>query len=224
MSIKDWPAEDRPREKLLKYGAEHLSDSELLAILLRTGRRGLSAVSLARELLGQFDGLRGILDASRVEFCAAEGLGDAKYAQLKAVMEMAARSLHQDLLVKPRLCSAEQTIQFLSSRLRSERLEVFCGLFLDNQHGVIAFERLFTGGLDSATVYPRQVVEHCLKHNAAAVIFAHNHPSGNAEPSHADIAITEQLRDALKLFDVRVLDHIVIGSGQVVSLAQRGLF
>ncbi|WP_456372555.1 RadC family protein [Thiolapillus sp.] len=223
MTIKDWPAQERPREKLLRSGAKALSDAELLAIFLRTGIRGRSALDLARDLLRDFGGLQPLLAASREEFCAMHGLGDAKYCQLQAVLEMAHRHLGETLAKDDVLTSPDITRQYLQSRLQPYPHEVFACLFLDNRHRVIAFEELFQGTIDGASVYPREVLRRCLQHNAAAVIFAHNHPSGIAEPSKADEAITLRLKDALSLVDIRVLDHIVIGNGHSVSLAERGL-
>lgn len=223
MAIRDWPAAERPREKLLQSGAAALSDAELLAIFLRTGVRGCSAVDLARQLLADFGGLRALLAADCAGFCRHHGLGSAKYAQLQAVLEMARRHLLETLQRGDALTSADATRQFLRSRLREERREVFAALFLDSQHRVIAFEPLAIGTIDAAAVYPREVIARCLHHNAAALIFAHNHPSGVAEPSSADQLLTQRLVAALRLLDIRVLDHIVIGDAQAVSFAERGL-
>ena len=223
MSITDWPLMERPREKLLHLGPAALSDAELLAIFLRTGVPGKSALDLARDLLQRFGGLRPLLAASRREFCAAPGLGDAKYSQLQAILEMAHRCLNETLAREDALTSPEQTRHYLSLRLQAYPHEVFGCLFLDNRHRVIAFEELFHGTIDGASVHPREVVRRALHHNAAALIFAHNHPSGVAEPSQADRQITLRLKEALALIDVRVLDHIVIGSGETASLAERGL-
>ncbi len=222
MSIRDWPTEERPREKLLARGPGALSDAELLAIFLRTGVRGRSAVDLARELLTRFGGLRALLGASRHDFCAAPGLGDAKYAQLQAVLEMSRRHLGERLRRGVTIDAPEKCIDYLRARLGDRPAECFAVLFLDNRHRLIAFEELFHGTIDGASVYPREVVRRALAHNAAAVILSHNHPSGVAEPSQADRRITERLREALELIDVRVLDHIVIGDGEHCSLAQRG--
>ncbi len=222
MSIKDWPADDRPREKLLTRGAQALSDAELLAIFLRTGVRGRSAVDLARELLERFGGLRPLLTASREAFCAAPGLGDAKFAQLQAVLEMGRRHAGERLQRGSVIDSPDKGADYLAARLRDYPYEVFAVLFLDNRHRMIACEELFRGTIDGASVHPREVVRRALAHNAAAVILSHNHPSGVAEPSQADRQITERLREALGLIDVRVLDHIVIGDGEHCSLAQRG--
>jgi DNA repair protein RadC len=223
MTIADLPIQERPREKLLDRGVHTLSDAELLAIFLRTGSRGVSALDLARQLLQEFGGLRAILSASRKDFCAVYGLGDAKYCQLQAVIEMAHRHLHESLQRDDALTSPEQTCQYLRLRLQAYPYEVFACLFLDNRHRIIAFEELFQGTVDGASVYPREVVRRCLHHNAAATIFSHNHPSGVAEPSRADRQITSRLKDALALIDVRVLDHIIVGSSDTVSFAERGL-
>ncbi|MGB5200647.1 MAG: DNA repair protein RadC [Sedimenticolaceae bacterium] len=223
MAIKDWPAAERPRERLLTSGPASLSDAELLAIFLRTGVRGKSAVDLARELLTRFGGLRQLLSAPRDSFCAAPGLGSAKFAQLQAVLEMGRRHLHQRLERGSPLLSPEHTAEFLRARLRDHPYEVFAVLFLDNRHRVLAFEELFRGTIDGASVHPREVVRRALHFNAAAVILSHNHPSGVAEPSPADRHITLRLRDALALVDIRVLDHLIVGDGDCCSLAQRGL-
>lgn len=223
MAIKDWPSEDRPREKLLRHGAPTLTDAELLAIFLRTGVTGLSAVELARQLLSNFGSLRSLLEANQTQFCLQHGLGPAKYVQLQAVLEMSRRHLESTLTRGDALSDATSTKQYLQQRLRHYSHEVFACLFLDNKHRMIAFEELFRGTIDGASVYPREVVKHALAHNAAAVIFAHNHPSGVAEPSQADYAITERLKTALNTIDIRVLDHIVVGDGETVSFAEIGV-
>ncbi|MBT4607354.1 MAG: DNA repair protein RadC, partial [Thiotrichales bacterium] len=217
MAISDWPEGERPREKLLQRGAESLSDAELLAIFLRTGVKGKSAVDLARDLLDHFGGLRPLLEADRDSFCSAKGLGDAKFTQLQAVLEMSSRHLKAQLQREDALTSPQLTRNYLSSRLRGFPHEAFGALYLDNQNRIIHFEILFTGTIDGASVHPREVVRDALKHNAAAVIFAHNHPSGVAEPSASDRAITEQLSSALGLMDIRVLDHIIIGDGSCTT-------
>ena len=222
MGISDWPAEERPRERLLKQGADALSDAELLAIFLRTGVAGRSAVDLARDLLGHFGGVRALLNAPRGAFNHARGLGDAKFAQLQAVLALARRHFAEELAQGAVLDSPEATRRFLSAELRDAGQEVFAVLFLDNRHRVLAFERLFFGSINQASVHPREVVKAVLRHNAAAVILAHNHPSGVAEPSGADEAITQRLKTALELIDVRLLDHFVIGD-RAVSMAERGL-
>lgn len=223
MAICDWPAGERPREKLLKQGAAALSDAELLAIFLRTGVAGMSAVDLARRLLEEFGGLRPLLEAGQARFCRGRGLGTTKYVQLQAVLELARRHLQAQLERGDALTSPELTRRFLSASLRGYPHEVFACLFLDNRHRVIRFEELFSGTIDGASVHPREVVKRALGHNAAAVIFAHNHPSGVAEPSESDIRITQRLREALALVEIRVLDHLIVGDGPIVSLAERGL-
>lgn len=223
MGIKHWPEEERPREKLLRKGAGVLTDSELLAIFLRTGTHGKSAVDLARELLNDFGSLKGLLEADQTVFCQANGLGEAKYAQLQAVMEMARRHFEEILQRGDALTSPDITRAYLSAQLRGYSYEVFACLFLDNQHRVLRFEELFRGTIDGASVYPREVAKRALSHNAAAVIFAHNHPSGINEPSQADRQITDKLKQALALFDIRVLDHFVVGDGNPYSFAEHGL-
>ena len=223
MPITNWPIEERPREKLLLRGAAALSDAELLAIFLRTGTAGKTAVDLARELLSEYGGLRELLSANKRRFCQSKGLGTAKFAQLQAVLEMSRRHLQEHLQRGDVLTSPEATRQFLQARLRDCPHEVFATLFLDNQHRVIEFEELFRGTIDGASVHPREVVQRALHHNAAALILAHNHPSGVAEPSQADQRITQRLQQALALVDVRLLDHFVIGDGQPTSFVERGL-
>ncbi|GGJ04137.1 RadC family protein [Halopseudomonas pertucinogena] len=223
MPITDWPAAERPREKLLLQGAPSLSDAELLAIFLRTGVPGCSAVDLARRLLSGFGSLRALLQADQQEFCAHPGLGPAKYAQLQAVMEMARRHLFEELKRGDALTSPGAVRDFLRSQLAALPHEVFACLYLDNQHRVIAFEELFRGTLDSASVYPREVIKRALAHNAAALILTHNHPSGVSEPSQADLLLTRRLKESLALVDIRVLDHLVVGDGEPVSFAERGL-
>ena len=222
MAISDWPEMERPREKLLTHGAQVLSDAELLAIFLRTGVKGKSAVDLARELLSDFGNLRSLLTADLNTFCQSHGLGSAKFAQLQAVLEMAKRHLAQELERGDALTSPQLTQRYLLSQLRDRSHEVFACLFLDNQHRVIRYQELFHGTLDGAAVYPREVVKQALSVGAAAVILAHNHPSGVAEPSRSDRAITDRLSEALGLMDIRVLDHLVVGDGYCVSFAERG--
>ncbi|VAX11079.1 UPF0758 family protein [hydrothermal vent metagenome] len=222
MPITDWPVQERPREKLLNRGAAALSDAELLAIFLRTGIPGKTAVDLARDLLAQFSSLRGLLTASRDQFCSQPGLGPAKFAQLQAVLEMGKRHLQATLMRDEALTDPAATRHYLSAQLRDHAFEVFACLFLDNRHRVIHFAELFRGTINGASVHPREVVRQTLEHNAAAVIFAHNHPSGVAEPSEADRQLTRRLQAALELIDVRVLDHIVIGDGECVAFSERG--
>jgi DNA repair protein RadC len=223
MAIKDWDEGDRPREKLLQRGAGALTDAELLAIFLRTGTPGKSAVDLAKDLLADFGSLKALLDADQARFCQANGLGSAKYAQLQAVLEMAKRHFQEILQRGNALTSPDITRAYLSAQLRGYTYEVFACLFLDNQHRVIQFEELFRGTIDGASVYPREIAKRALHHNAAAIIFAHNHPSGISEPSQADQHITDKLKQALALFDIRVLDHFIIGDGLPYSFAEHGL-
>ncbi|MCU7844121.1 MAG: DNA repair protein RadC [Candidatus Thiodiazotropha sp. (ex Monitilora ramsayi)] len=223
MPITDWPLDERPREKLLQRGPSSLSDAELLAIFLRTGVAGQTAVDLARTLLNEFGGLRQLLASDRQQFCQGQGLGVAKFTQLQAVVEMSRRYLQEQLMQTDALSNPKETRRYLQAKLRDYPYEVFSCLFLDNRHRVICFEELFRGTIDGASVHPREVVKRSLEHNAAALILAHNHPSGVAEPSQADRQITTHLKQALALVDIRVLDHIVIGEGEPVSLAELGV-
>ena len=222
MSIRDWPAAERPREKLLQHGSGSLSDAELLAIFLRTGVSGKSAVDLARHLLSEFGSLRALLEADLRAFCRQLGLGPAKFSQLQAVLEMSRRHLAERLRRESALESPQAVRDYFKALLRHEPHEVFGCLFLDTQHRMLAFEVLFRGSIDSASVYPRQVVKRALAHNAAAVIFCHNHPSGISEPSQADRTLTRRLIQALDLIEVRVLDHFIVGDGQPLSMVERG--
>lgn len=223
LTINDWPAEERPREKLLARGAGALSDAELLAIFLRTGSRGRTAVDLGRELLCEFGGLRQLLETPPDKLATISGMGPARATQLAAVLELGQRYLDANLRRENGLTDATQAGNYLRARLRGYTYEVFACLFLDNRHRVVAFEELFRGTIDGAAVYPREVVKRALHHNAAALILAHNHPSGVPEPSQADRHITEQLMKSLGLLDIRILDHLVIGDEGWVSLAQRGM-
>jgi len=222
MSIRNWPAAERPREKLLEHGSSSLSDAELLAIFLRTGVSGKSAVDPARHLLTEFGSLRALLEADIRGFCRHLGLGPAKFSQLQAVLEMSRRHLAERLRRDSALESPQAVRDYLKSLLRHEPHEVFGCLFLDSKHRMLAFEVLFRGSIDSASVYPRQVVKRALTHNAAAVIFCHNHPSGISEPSQADRTLTKRLIQALDLIEVRVLDHFIIGDGQPLSMVEHG--
>jgi len=223
MRIKDWPENERPREKLLRLGAKKLSDAELLALIVRSGGKGRTALDIARTLLVQFGSLSEIFIASKEMFCQSVGLGSVSYIQLQAMLELSHRHMFEQLEDRDALTSSELTRQYLRAKLRHYEHEVFACLYLDNQHRVVKLEELFSGTIDGAAVYPREVVKRCLHNNAAAVIFAHNHPSGIAEPSQADIGITQRLKAALNTIDVRVLDHIVVGRCEAVSFAERGL-
>lgn len=223
MSIRHWPAGERPREKLLEIGAQALTEAELLAILLRSGTRGLSAIDIARGLLTEFGSLRDVLTASRERLCAARGIGPARYISLQAALELARRHYQQLMLAGSALTNPGATREFVRMRLRDLPHEVFCCVYLDNRHRVIRFVELFRGTIDGASVHPREVVKEALAHNAAAVILAHNHPSGIAEPSQADELITQRLTQALALVDIRVLDHLIIGDGVCESFSERGL-
>lgn len=223
MSIADWPAGERPREKLLQRGAASLSDAELLAIFLRTGVTGKSAVDLARELVQRFSSLTSLFAASEKDFCAVHGMGQAKYVQLQAVLEMARRALREEMESGDALNSPGAVRDYLQLLLRGRQQEVFMAIFLDAQHRVVAAEELFSGTLTQTSVYPREVVKRALHHNAAAVIFAHNHPSGVAEPSQSDQALTDALKQSLSLVDVRVLDHFIVAGAGCLSFAERGL-
>ena len=222
MSIKCWPEGERPREKLLSLGPEALSDAELLAIFLRTGLPGLSAVDLARDLIQRHGSLGRIVQLPLAAFCQSPGLGKAKYAQLSAVLEMSRRYLQQELHDAPVFTQPQRVKSYLQSQLQHRQRECFAALFLDNQHRLLAFEPIFEGTIDSAPVHPREVVKLALSHNAAALIISHNHPSGVAEPSQSDRLITERLQKSLELVDIRLLDHIVVGCGSTVSFAERG--
>ena len=223
MSITDWPAGERPREKLLQRGASALSDAELLAIFLRTGVAGKSAVDLARELLNRFGNLTQLVAASQNDFCETKGMGQAKYVQLQAALEMTRRALQEEIQRGDALNSPRAVRDYLQLLLGRRQQEIFLVLFLDTQHRVLASEELFHGTLNQTSVYPREVVKRSLAHNAAAVILAHNHPSGVAEPSSSDQMLTDALKEALSLVDVRVLDHFIVAGGQILSFAEKGL-
>lgn len=220
--LKDWPVNEKPREKLLQHGAASLSDAELLAIFLRTGVKGCHVVDLARQLLTRFGSISAIYQAGHAQFCRHHGLGTAKYVQLQACLEMSKRYLAEQLNVGESLTSSQSTQNYLTGELRHEQREIFALLLLNSQHQVIKFERLFYGTINAAAVYPRVVVEMTLKHQAAAVILAHNHPSGLAEPSIADNQLTTRLIQALALIDVKVLDHIIVAGCHCYSYAEHG--
>jgi len=224
MAITDWPQDERPREKLLRHGAQSLSEAELLAIFLRVGMKGKSAVDLARDLLTHFGNLNRLFAASAAEFAKIPGMGEAKYTQLQAVLELARRTLREELAAGPVLTSPQAVRDYLRLSLGSLPYEVFTVLLLDAQNRLLATDELFRGTLTQTSVYPREVVKLALRHNAAAVIFAHNHPSGVAEASHADEALTQALKQALALVEVKVLDHfIVAGTATPLSFAEKGL-
>src|SRR6202046_2992753 len=223
MAIRDRHSDERPREKLLDKGAAALSDAELLAILLATGTPGHSALDLARNLITRFHSLRKLIAADRQRFCAERGLGLARFAELQAAVELARRQLSETLRAGPSLGSPKATRDFLSSQLRDLEHEVFCCLYLDKRHRLIQFQELFRGTIDGASVHPREIVKLALQRNSAAVIIAHNPPSGVAEPSQADELITQRVKEALALADIRLPDPIIIGGGAAVSLAERGL-
>ena len=223
MAITDWPAGERPREKLLELGVEALSDAELLAIFLRVGVTGKSAVDLARDLLTQFGSLNNIFAAPINELTQVNGIGSSKYSQLQAIFEMSRRALNEQMQVKDILSSPQQVRDYLCLKLGNLSREVFMVLFLDAQNRIIVTEELFTGTLTQSSVYPREVIKRALYHNAASVIFAHNHPSGVAEQSKADEMITAELKKALALVDVRVLDHFIVAGNQTLSFSERGL-
>ena len=223
MLFRDWPAAEKPREKLLALGPGALTEAELIALLLRHGHRGASALDLARSLLARFGSLRGLLSAPREDVCRHPGIGTARWAELQAALELVRRHHLERLRFGPALTSPRAARDFLIARLRDRDHEVFCCLFLDTRHRLLGFDELFRGTLDGASVHPREVVKTALARNAAAVILAHNHPSGVAEPSQADEIITTRLRDALALVDIRLLDHLIVGDGTCASLAERGL-
>jgi DNA repair protein RadC len=223
MAITDWPEDERPRERLLKQGAASLSDAELLAIFLRVGVAGKSAVDLARDMVKHFGDLDRLFEASQSAFCEIPGLGPAKYAQLQAVLEMAKRAMKNDLRETDALNSPAAVKNYLRMALGKKKQEIFAVVFLDAQNRPIVMEEMFHGTLTQTSVYPREVVKRSLFHNAASIMLAHNHPSGTAEPSHADQVLTQTLKNALSLIDVRVLDHFIVGGDSVLSFAERGL-
>ena len=220
--IRNWPTKSRPREKLVNEGAKVLSDAELLAIILRTGTRGKSVVQLAQELLNHFGDLRTLLACELGELQLIKGLGPAKFAQISAVKEIAQRCLKEQLITKSAINGSSDAARFLHIKMRDYPSEVFACLLLNSRNQLIRYEELFTGSINGASVYPREVVKLVLKMNSATVIFAHNHPSGNSQPSNADIQITKRLKQALDLIDVTVLDHIIIGE-DTYSMAEHGL-
>ena len=222
MTIKHWPDKERPREKLLANGADNLSDAELLAILLNSGTPGISAIDIARHLLKEFGSLRMIIAADKKDLCRHKGVGDVCYTRLQAALEITRRTLMESMEQRDTVASPDRARKYLTLKMRNYPYEVFACLFLDNQHRVIAFEELFRGTIDGASVHPREVVKRTLHYNAAAIILAHNHPSGSSEPSHADCHITKELKNALALIDVRILDHFVVGE-KITSFTESNL-
>lgn len=222
MSLADWPAAERPRERLLRHGVAALSDAELLAVFLRTGTAGRDAIELARTSLATFGGLGGLLKAPQSEFCAVSGLGPARYAQLQAVVEMSRRALLEAMVEQPLLTSPAIVRDYLMRTIGSKPHEVFMALFLDAQHRLLAAEEMFRGTLAQTSVHPREVVKRALQINAAAVVFAHNHPSGLAEPSRADELLTTVLVNALALVDIRTLDHFIVAGRLVYAFSEHG--
>ena len=220
--LSHWPSEDRPREKLLKRGPQALSDSELLAIFLRTGVAGKNVIELAREMLSHFGSLKKLFAANKDDFTALKGLGEAKYVQLQACLEMSQRYLAERLTHGDAVKNPSQVKSYVQSRLVGRANEIFAVMFLDNQHRIISYEELFFGTINSSSVHPRVVVQRALAVNAAAVIVTHNHPSGVAEASISDIDITRTLKQAMTLIDVRLLDHLIVASHQVTSMAEQG--
>jgi DNA repair protein RadC len=223
MAITDWPASERPREKLIELGAEALSDAELLAIFLRVGVTGKSAVDLARDLLNQFGNLNGIFAANEAELSKVHGIGTSKYVQLQAIFEMSRRALNEQLQQRDVFKSPQAVRDYLVLKLGSVTREVFMVLFLDTQNRLVASEEMFSGSLKETSVYPREVLKRALHHNAASVIFAHNHPSGIAQQSRTDELLTQSLKQALALVDVRVLDHFIVAGNNTLSFSDKGL-
>jgi DNA repair protein RadC len=221
--ISEWPRSERPREKLLDRGVQALSDAELLAVVIGVGTRRRNVLELARSHIAAFGSLRELLNAERPRWADKEGVGDARFAALQAVLELARRHLLEPMKVGSALAAPDATRKFLLAHLRDRPYEVFCCLYLNGRHRLIAFEELFRGTTDSAQVHIKEVMRQAIAHNATAVILAHNHPSGVAEPSEADEAITRRLRDALALMDVRVLDHVIVGDGGCFSFSEHGL-
>jgi len=222
MHIADWPVTERPREKLLDHGPGTLSDAELLAIFVSSGARGSNAITISRDLLQEYGSLRELLDREPGDLARVPGLGPARACRLSAALELGRRHLHTELERGCLVTDAQAAGRYFASRLRPRKREVFAALFLDNRHCALAFEELFSGSIDRTEVHPREVLRRALAHNAASVIVGHNHPSGNPEPSAADRRMTDRLQHALKLLDIRLLDHFVIGDGDPVSLAARG--
>ncbi|APE04399.1 MULTISPECIES: RadC family protein [Alteromonas] len=223
MTIKAWPSSERPREKLLSFGAHSLSDAELIAILFGKGTRGKSAVELAHDMLNELGTLREVVTASEERFTSLKGIGRCRYAQFHAAFEIFRRNLEIQLTRQDAFNNVEDTKRYLQAKLRDCEQEKFALLMLNSQHQLIAFRVMFTGTINSAAVYPRELIKQVMRDNAAAVILVHNHPSGVAEPSHADIRLTSEIKAAMSTIDVPVLDHFVVGDKETISFAQRGL-
>lgn len=223
MRVTDWPLHERPRERLLKQGPEALSDAELLAIFLRTGVKGKTVLDVSRILIGQFGNLRNLLAASCEEFCQHPGLGPAKYAQLQAAKALIQRCLNEHLEHRTAFLDIRQVKDFLLTHLQHLKREVFACLFLDTQHRLIQFEKIFYGTIDSAHVHPREIVKRALELNACSVILAHNHPSGVITPSQSDKYITQRICKALALVELKTVDHMIVGKNAVLSFAELGL-
>jgi len=222
MSIKKWPKSERPREKLLRLGPESLSDAELVALFIGSGSGGKNALELAREALCHFESLRGFLHAPKEEFLSIHGLGQARYVLFQAARELSRRELDETIKRQDAMVNPELVRRYLKHRFSGLTREVFAVLFLDTRNRVLKFEKMFFGTIDAAAVYPREIVKRCLQYNAAAVILAHNHPSGVSEPSQSDIHLTKKLKSALALVDVRILDHCIVAAAEVQSLAELG--
>ncbi len=222
LGIKEMPAEERPRERCMKRGASALSNTELLAILIRTGNRGTTALEMARRLLARCGSLRGLLSMEPAELAVAEGLGNARAAQIAAAMELARRFTEEEVMAAKRLAGAEDAYRFLRPRLRDLKYETFAVIFLNQKNGVLAYREMFKGTVNASSVHPREVVKAALRHNAAAVILAHNHPSGCVEPSPDDLKLTGELSGILKVIDVRVVDHLIVGGNGYYSFAGEG--
>lgn len=222
MAINDWPEDQRPRERLIKFGAAALSDAELLAVFLRIGVKGKSAVDLGRDMLAQFGSLTTLFAANIKDFSSMHGLGEAKYAQLQAVLELAKRAISEELQTNEPLSSPDAVKNYLQLLIGTKPYESFAVLFLDIKNRLIISEELFRGTLSHASVYPREVLKAALHHNAASIILAHNHPSGSCEPSQADLTLTETLKQALALVDIRILDHFIVANPHVYSFAEHG--
>lgn len=223
MPICDWPLSERPREKLLSEGPGSLSDAELLAIFLGSGYKGQSAVDMARTLVSQFGGLRGLLNAEFNQLNQIKGIGQAKFVQIRAILEISQRCMQEQLARSNPLTQPQMVKQYLKAKMRDYTKETFSCLFLDSKNQIICFKELFHGTIDAASIYPREIIKTVLSQNAAAVMFAHNHPSGNPEPSAADRSITQKLKTVLNSIDVRLLDHFVVGDNQIFSFAEEGL-